>query len=433
MRRPHKPKLVALVMLLFVFLAAVQLGASLAFYQAIDRQAVREDHARRIAELLVVSDRVHTLSPERTSGAMSTRHLVATVTPQPEIDTQASSPDTRDIAGKIVTWEPSLADRALRLAKVPGANETSDLVGSIRLGDGNWLNFRSLDINSMWPIANRAIVMTLVGAASLLALGLGLLHLLTRPLRRLTTAADRIGHGRDVDIRESGPRDIRELAHAMNQMQARIARLIRDQAKSFEAISHDLRTPLARQKIAAELVEDAEMSALMLANVDEMEGLLASLQTFLKANRMQARPETLELEAFVRDVLSTFGDHVEVRASEKMPLSTYREPLAITLFALAENAIHYGGKALVDIGRDAQGRAAIVVHDSGPGIPEQHFEDILDPFFRLDTARSRDTPGFGLGIPTAYCLMTRFNGGLHFATSDAGGLAVHVRVPSPDS
>ena len=81
-----------------------------------------------------------------------------------------------------------------------------------------------------------------------------------------------------------------------------------------------------------------------------------------------------------------------------------------------------------------RGRAWIIlIDDDGPGLSEEHFQDILDPFFRLDQARSRNTKGFGLGIPTAHRLMTRFNGGLSFGKSTLGGLRVIVTMPIPST
>ncbi|GGO90145.1 ATP-binding protein [Stakelama pacifica] len=423
--------MVAYIAVLVLALGAIQLGASLSFYQAIDRQTAREDHARRIAELLVVSDRLHAIAPDRTSGAMTTRFLSASVTPAPAIPSGPASSESAAIAHTITAWEPSLGGRSLRVARQAGSGGSDDLVGSIRLADGNWLNFRSIGIGSMWPVAWRAIVMTLLMTASLLALGLVSLHFLNRPLRRLTRAADQIGHGREVAIPEFGPRDLRDLAHAMNHMQARIARLIKDQATSFEAISHDLRTPLARQKMAADLIDDEDVKLLMHANVDEMEALLASLQQFLRAQHMPADPGSIDLTEFIRDVIAPLAHHIDLRPDDSGAITTYPEPLAIALFALIENAMLYGERVTIHIERDEAQRPVIVIEDDGPGIPPEHYEAILDPFFRLDEARSRDTSGFGLGIPTAHRLMTRFDGGLAFGASSLGGLAVRLTIPTP--
>ncbi|SLK06945.1 sensor histidine kinase [Novosphingobium mathurense] len=430
MTRPVPPRLAAYVAVVFLVLVLVQLAASLLFYNAIDRQTLRDDHARRVAELLVVSDRVHALDPARLAESMTTRHLSARVASVPLVAAPTGDAALMAIAARIVEWEPSLADRSLNLATTRTAGGGRDLIGSIRLGEDDWLNFRSRDINSMWPVALRATALTLATTLACLALGLGALHLLTRPLRRLTDAAEAIGKGRQVTIREGGPKDLRNLGHAMNVMQARIERLLRDQALSFEAISHDLRTPLSRQKVASELIDDPEIGGLVRESVDEMEDLLASLQRFLRAQHLSAEPETVDLAPYLTEVLAGFGDRAKIEVQGRSTARTYREPLALAVCALVENAVHFGERAKVSIVEEDR-HHTVFIEDEGPGIPPDYFEAILDPFFRLDEARQRDTKGFGLGIPMAHRLMMRFHGGLSFAASPSGGLIARLKVPTP--
>lgn len=429
MARPFAPRFAVYVALVFMLLGVMQLAASLLFYQAIDRQTLSEDHARRVAEMLVVADRIHTYDLN-TASTMSTRHLSAAIASAPSVSKPGSSDTLREIERRIVEWEPSLGGRSLRLAVLKASRGKRDLIGSIRLDDGLWLNFRSYDMNTMWPVALRATVLTLATTLACLAVGLAALHVLTRPLRRMSNAADAIGQGRQVAIRETGPPDLRKLAHSMNVMQDRISRLLQDQARSFEAISHDLRTPLSRQKVAAELIDDEELGGVILESVDEMEALLASLQRFLRAQHLEASPQPVELGELVRAVLSPYGDLAKLHVTGPAHVRTFREPLSLALEALAENAIQFGAEARITISREP-GHWCIEIADSGPGIPACYFDAILDPFFRLDEARSRDTKGFGLGIPTAHRLMTRFEGKLSFASSPEGGLIARLQVPEP--
>ncbi|WP_404480745.1 ATP-binding protein [Novosphingobium sp. BL-52-GroH] len=439
MARPFAPRFAVYVALVFMLLGVMQLAASLVFYQSIDRQTLSEDHARRVAELLVVSDRIHALDPRLTAPTMSTRHLAAAVADAPSVARPDADATLEEIARRIIEWEPSLGGRSLRLAVRQVHRNKRDLVGSIRLADGHWLNFRSRDMNAMWPVALRATVLTLATTLACLGIGLLALHVLTRPLRRMSDAADAIGQGRQVTVRETGSPDLRKLAHSMNVMQERIARLLQDQARSFEAISHDLRTPLSRQKVAAELIDDAELGGIILSSVDEMEALLASLQRFLRAQHLSAEPEPLDLGQLVRDVLWRYGDLARVTVDGPAFVRTFREPLSLALEALVENAIQFGTEARVTVRREhggagsegSRGHWSIEIADSGPGIPSCYFEAILDPFFRLDAARARDTKGFGLGIPTAHRLMMRFDGNLSFASSPEGGLIARLRVPEP--
>lgn len=429
MARHSHPRLSFYAALLLLALGLIQLIGSLAFYQAIDRQTLREDHARRVAELLVVSDRVHALDHDRTAAIMTTRHLLATVSAAAQVPRSQDSESLDEIAAQILRWEPSLARRDLHLATVPSGHDR-DLIGSIRLRDGHWLNFRSRDISSMWPVALRATLLTV--GTTLICLGLGLLALryMTMPLRRMSEAAEAIGRGQTIAIRETGPEDLRNLARSMNEMQDRIAALLRDQAKSFEAISHDLRTPLARQQLAAELMADEEIAALVRGSADEMEAMLDSLQQFLRAQHLTAEPEWIDLDTAVPPLLDRFAGEIRFRGSGAGAIETYREPLMLSLAALIDNAARFGDSIDVRIGSDGD-KWLIEIRDNGPGIPTDHFEDILAPFFRLDEARARDTKGFGLGIPMAHRLLRRFGGQLSFRNAEEGGLIARVHVPQP--
>jgi len=428
--RHQIPRLSVYAALLLLALGVLQLIGSLAFYQAIDRQTLREDHARRVAELLVVSERVYAREGSAAAAIMTTRHLVANVSASPLVAQPGQGGALGEIAGQIFKWEPSLASRALHLAITPPVGDDRDLVGSLRLADGNWLNFRSRDISSMWPIALRATLLTV--GTTLACLGIGLLALrhLTTPLRRLSDAADAIGAGRMVPIRETGPRDLRTLARSMNAMQQRIAGLLRDQAKSFEAISHDLRTPLARQQLAADLITDRELGEMVRASADEMEAMLVSLQQYLRAQHLTAEPDVIDLDAAVRHLVEQIPGEIGFDGGGAHAVETYCEPLLLSLRALMENAVRFADVIEVATRRDGE-TWLVEIKDNGPGIPADHFEDILAPFFRLDTARARDTKGFGLGIPTAHRLLHRFGGQLCFLNAEGGGLIVRIHVPHP--
>lgn len=431
--RRHGPNLSRLAVraaTLLLVLAAVQAIASLAFYNVIDKETLREDHARRVAELLVVSQRLHAIAPDELARTMSTSHLEVELADVPRILSGRSEHMVGEIHGHILHWEPTLAGKRLFLGLEPSRFGYGNLVGAMQLSNGQWLNFRSLDVTSGWPIALRATVLTLITAVVGFALALWSLRIITRPLRELTDAADAIGQGLVVPVEESGPDDLRSLARSMNTMQARIAATMEDQARSFEAISHDLRTPLSRVTIAADLIDDAEIAGLVRDSTHEMEAMLMSLQQYLRAQHIAAEPEAVDLAKVVADLLGgQFPGQARLEAAPNATVQTFREPLVLALKALVENAVHYGGFANVSVAHHADGGWFITVEDTGPGIPEDQFERILAPFYRIDESRARDTAGFGLGIPTAHRLLQRFGGRLAFARASGGGLQVTVTVP----
>ena len=422
-------RLAGQAMLLLLAIGCVQVLASLLFYEAIDRQTIREDHARRVAEFLVVSDRLYGLDRDATERTMTTRHLDAHVAARPITTQSGSHREVAEIEKHIVAWEPSLGRRRMSLDIAKGPRGGRDLVGSMQLEDGRWLNFRSHDISSGWPIALRATVMTLLITLMCIGAGFYALRYLTTPLRQLSEAAEALAHGMPVPVREQGPTDLRNLARSFNDMQARISGLVTDQARSFEAISHDLRTPLSRLKVASDFVTESDIAKIVSSSAEEMEAMLMSLQSFLRAQHLTAQAAQMDLVAGVRGLLVDQADRVRLDAPASAITLTYPEPVLLALRPLIDNALHYGEEVRISIAPGMGGRWSIEIADDGPGIPGDCLDQILDPFCRLDSARPRDTAGFGLGIPTAHRLLERHGGKLSFRNGADGGLIARVDVP----
>ncbi len=131
LRPLRSQRLIAYAMGLFLLVALVQVTASILFYEAIDRNALHQDHARRVAELLVVSDRIHRLDPALTARTMSSQYLDVHVGRQPSVTRSHDEDAVTRICEHIVAWEPGLAARDIMLRIVPGAAGRQDLVGSI--------------------------------------------------------------------------------------------------------------------------------------------------------------------------------------------------------------------------------------------------------------------------------------------------------------
>ena len=419
------------IMLLLLGVGTVQVVASLVFYAAIDRHSIREDHARRVAEFLIVSDRLHQLAPQDTARVMTTGHLSAAIALQPATPRSGTGAGVGEIYRAILHWEESLVGRPMFL-DIRGRIGRHDLVGSMQLADGRWLNFRSPDILSSWPIALRATAMTLVITLVCLGIALAILGRLTGPLTKLSNAVDTITQGGAMQIEEAGMPELRNLARTLNGLQGRIADLVSEQTRSFEAISHDLRTPLSRLIVASDFVSEDDIARIVASSAAEIEAMLASLQAFLRAQHLQADPEPVDLSAAITDLLASVDAPTTLSGPPSITVVTYREPLLLSLRALIDNAVQYGTRAAIAISASPPG-IHITIEDDGPGIPEDYFETILDPFFRLDCARARNTPGFGLGIPMAHRLLRRFGGGLEFSNLEQGGLRVRITVPIGDA
>ena len=416
------------VALLIVGIALLQFAATIFLYERISRDSVREDHARRVAELLEVSERLHEAGELDLARIMSTQHLDVWLTPRPAVDGRPADSGVRQIAALVKGWEPNLAQSPLFM-EVERRGARDHLIGSMRLSNGPWLNFRSTDLSSPWPIVAWASLITLVLTALCVLFATLALWQLGGPLRRLTQATNRIGEGSRVVIEEQGSTDLRNLSRAFNTMQERIARMLADQAKAFVAISHDLRTPLSRLKLSADFIEPNDMRELVHSNVAEMTAMIGSLQSFLEVEEEEDLPQEVELADIVREAGSAWGDRVRIQPQvEGATATTFPNVLRLALEPLIENAVQYGEVADVTIGRDRAG-PVITIRDQGPGLADEHLPALIEPFFRGDLARARNTPGFGLGIPRAHRLLQRFGGALSFSRGAGGGLEVAVRPP----
>jgi len=414
-----------------VAIVLLQLCASVAFYSAIDRQTLREDHARRIGELLVVGERVAKLGQADFDKVMTSHYMEAEVValpPEGPPVTQVQKVEADAIADYVRQWEPILANRPLRLWSESRPEGGRDLVGVMGLEDGRWLTFRSRNFPRPWPIALRAVATTLVFSLACVALGAYALRQLGEPLRRLTEASRHVGEAPPSPIMVEGPNDIVELGRAFNDMQRRIAGLIEDQAKAMEALSHDLRTPLARMTLAADYIEPDDIKTLMADNVGELDAMLKSLADWLRAQHSASTAEVVDLPSLIQGVTARWPDAVRYEGGKSLEVTTHRGPLEQALIRLVDNAVRFGGQAKVRL-VDGPDGPLIEVLDQGPGLTADAMARIYEPFFRGDAARARDTGGFGLGIPTAERLIKRFGGRLVIGNREGGGVSARIWPP----
>jgi two-component system osmolarity sensor histidine kinase EnvZ len=413
---------------------ALQVVVSLFFYALIQRESLREDHARRVAELLIVSQRAHQMAGEGAVAdvgrLMTSNHLEASVVRRPPAFTGRSDPAAEAIRRAMVRWEPSLARAQLSLWTIHEDGEGgSDLHGVMRLPDGAWLTFRSTGQSRYWPTAGRIALMTVMFATLSLAASFVILRQFGKPLRQLTAAASALGRRRHVSVPIEGPAEVRDLGRAFNEMQDRITGLIDDQRRAMEAISHDMRTPLARLQLAAEFVKPADARELVVANVTELDALLKSLSAYLQAQHQESDIEPTDLAGLIREVLSPWDKAARYHGPRSLTLPAHRTALREALVRLVENAVRHGGGAEVHLVAGPDGSPRIEVRDHGPGMSPEDLAQVYEPFFRADGARARNTAGFGLGVPTATRLLRRFGGDLEIANAPDGGLLVSIQPP----
>ncbi|MFV2092807.1 MAG: ATP-binding protein, partial [Hyphomicrobiales bacterium] len=310
------------------------------------------------------------------------------------------------------------------------------LRASYQLDDERWLNVWALapQVGPLWR--TRFFLAFFMMALVVGILSIWAVRRMTAPLALFAWAAERLG--RDVnapDLPEDGPREVRRAARAFNEMQCRLRRLIGGRTQMLAAISHDLRTPITRLHLRAEFVDDAGQRDKMLADLEQMETMIAATLAFAREESIAAPRQRLDLAMLVQSACDDAADSGYDVTYTGVARATFNgTPVALArVFAnLIDNAVKYGGLARVTFEATPE-KFVITVEDDGAGIPEDQFERVFEPFYRIEASRNPQTGGIGLGLATVRSIVRGHGGEVTLANRDPGGLCVTVTLPQAES
>ena len=254
---------------------------------------------------------------------------------------------------------------------------------------------------------------------------------ITKPFDRFAEAAEALGRDPNApSMVLSGPSEIGKAALAFNDMQARIRRYVGDRTAMVGAISHDLRTPLARIRFKLESAPPHVKQA-VLSDVEKMEQMIGAVLAFIRdasEPRQRQRLDLLSLAECVADDAGAIGSDVEIVRG--YPYTIDGDPIGLQrmLSNLVDNAVKYGGFARIRLFED-EGEAVIEIADEGPGLPPAELERVFQPFYRANAARTLDDKaGVGLGLSVARSIARAHGGDIELAQADRG-LVARVRLP----
>ena len=252
----------------------------------------------------------------------------------------------------------------------------------------------------------------------------------TRSIRRIAKAASRFGRGLDAPgFEPSGSKEIREAAAAMITMKERLNRYNRTRSDMLNAVSHDLKAPLTRMRLAVET--DGATKQDLLRDIDRMTEMVNGYLSF-ERGEMPAIQQATELPAMlIRLARDAAPDkNIETDFPDE-PAQFYARPMALAraFGNIIENAARYANKTIRITEKDTADQIEIIIEDDGPGIPNDKKRDALRPFVRLDDARSDKTGGTGLGLSIAQTAIENHGGQLFLENSDLGGLKVRIVLP----
>jgi two-component system osmolarity sensor histidine kinase EnvZ len=271
-----------------------------------------------------------------------------------------------------------------------------------------------------------------VAGTSLLLFGIAALFMRNqvRAIRRLASAAEAFGMGRDIGaIRPEGASEVRKAAAAFNRMQERIHRFLVQRTEMLAGVSHDLRTPLTRLRLALAMLpkhpELASDIAEMTGDVAEMERMIEGYLAFARGEGAeQAEPTDLsKVLADIAEGARRAGADVALKVPDElvMPLRVNAARRAIT--NLVDNARHHARHITLAAVREGPRTVNVTVDDDGPGIPPNRRESVFRPF------ESDSAGGTGLGLTIARDIIRAHGGDILLEESSLGGLRARVRLP----
>lgn len=322
-------------------------------------------------------------------------------------------------------------DYALTFAEIPGVRPHYQVF--LTLADGNPV---TIDVHpSVIPVALWLPVVLVLQLALLLGCTWMAVRLAIRPLTRLSRAVESLDpNARIKQLDENGPTEVAHAAVAFNAMQQRIADYLKERMHILAAISHDLQTPITRMKLRAEFMDDSLERDKLQIDLSEMEHLVREGVAYARSVHGSTEVNCrLDVDAFVDSIVFDYQDvGKEVCCSGRYgaPIDTRPHALRRVLINLLDNALKFSGAAELVVGAEANGSVSIKVLDRGPGIPADELDEVLKPFYRVESSRNRETGGTGLGLAIAQQLAIALGGSLSLTNREGGGLCAQLILPT---
>ncbi|MCX7173224.1 MAG: ATP-binding protein [Proteobacteria bacterium] len=456
-----------LALILFGGLLVAQLLSAIINFAERDRMILRASgmqSAQRVADVVKLLDSLSAAERQRIAGILSVPPLVVTLSPTPQTQRdgetepdsaralmfsavlRAALGDDREIRisqneAAVAAWRPGYF-RERRAAREEGRVLPPEMQrfppGSlifqtqIRLADGSWVQFNARIPQEAASLPWRLLLTLVVLLVAVSLLSLLAVRWVTRPLHVLASAADELG--RDIHrppLPEQGPLEVRRAAHAFNTMQSRLVRYIEDRTRILAAMSHDLKTPITRLRLRAELMEDEDLRQRFEKDLLEMEAMVSQTLDFMRGLDSREPQQPIDIMALLESLQADneeMGRAMSITGRTTAPFIGSPQFLKRCLTNLLDNALTYGKRALIGI-EDGPAELLIRIRDEGPGLPEAELEKVFEPFYRLESSRNRATGGTGLGLSIARNIAQAMGGDVRLRNHPDGGLEALLSLP----
>jgi len=356
-----------------------------------------------------------------------------------------SDPEVEDI--RIIAANIKLPDKKIyppRIEKMKNSDRRwkdkfkSKLSGSILLSDNHWLNFRSAIDDEIVRVPMGTILWVVLYTLLILSTMAWTVKRALKPIEVLATVAKKVGSERDFkNITEVGPSEVIPAIVAFNQMQANLSTFIDDRGKMLAAISHDLRTPITSLRLRLEFIEAGEDRDRMLHTVHQMEKMLKATLDFAKDDAQKEAKQELEVVSLLTTICDDYRDRgvdIHLKSVNKLIFRLWPVAFQRVIENIINNSLVYGKDAsgkvsiTIDVIVDNE-KLMITLSDTGAGIDEAEFEEVIKPFVRLDKARDTQDSSVGLGLAISHSIVQAHAGSMTFSNSETGGFSVHICLP----
>ncbi len=251
------------------------------------------------------------------------------------------------------------------------------------------------------------------------------------PLSVLSNAAEALDPSKQgLPMSEGGPTEVAHAARAFNAMRDRIAHYLEERIQILAAISHDLQTPITRMRLRADMADDTPEKEKLVSDLREIERLVQDGIAYARSSHGNGeKTSRIDLASFIDSIAYDYqdtGKAVSVLGVVKGTATTKPHALRRILTNFIDNAIKFAESAEISVTRGDESEVIVTVLDRGPGIPSDMLESAMQPFFRIETSRNRDTGGTGLGLAIAHQLAATIGGSVRLYNREGGGLAAEV-------
>ncbi len=251
----------------------------------------------------------------------------------------------------------------------------------------------------------------------------------TRPITNLARAAEKFGKGEEIEeFKPSGAAEIRQAGYEFDRMRKRIIRHLKQRSEMLSGISHDLRTPLTRMKLQIAFIKDEDVAKKLTGDINEMEKMLNEYLQFTSSSYLE-KDEKFNLTKLIDETINKYdNEKIKINLYPDIHINGRKNLIKRCINNLIDNAIKYGDKVNVDLSKSSN-NLFIKIEDNGPGIPENEYDNVFKPFYKIDKGRSGSKSSVGLGLSIASDIIKSHGGNIKLEKSSMNGLGVKIFLP----